>query len=228
MTDWLFHGDYAASPLNIPILVLGLLLAYVCGQLLAWIYMITHSGLSYSRSFTNSLVLLPILVSLVMQVLNNNLVTAFGLMAVFAIVRFRNVLRDTLDTAYVLSVIVVGMACGTGKFSTGVVGCAVIVTVLLMLSYISFGSRHRFDLVVNLHWAKSPDELNLLGRLLERHSLRTQCSSRRFNPMQEGADLSYRLLLRDPSRVNELLTELNQFEGVSRLTSMKAEDESEV
>jgi hypothetical protein len=46
--------------------------------------------------------------------------------------------------------------------------------------------------------------------------------------MQEGADLSYRLLLRDPSRVNELLTELNQFEGVSRLTSMKAEDESEV
>ncbi|HEY4415628.1 MAG TPA: DUF4956 domain-containing protein [Verrucomicrobiae bacterium] len=228
MIDWLFHGDYAASPLNIPILVLGLLLAYVCGQLLAWVYMATHSGLSYSRSFTNSLVMLPILVSLVMQVLNNNLVTAFGLMAVFAIVRFRNVLRDTLDTAYVLSVIVVGMASGTGKFSTAVIGCAVIVAVLLMLSYISFGSRHRFDVVVNLHWAKSPEELGGLGRLLERHSLRAQCSSRRFNPAQAGADLSYRLLLRDPSRVNELLSELTQFEGVSRLTSMKAEDESEV
>ncbi len=228
MTDWLLHGDYAASPLNLPILILGLLLAFICGQLLAWIYMATHSGLSYSRSFTNSLVVLPILVSLVMQVLNNNLVTAFGLMAVFAIVRFRNVLRDTLDTAYVLSVIVIGMATGTGKFSTAVIGCAVIVTVLLTLSYISFGSRHRFDLVVNLHWAKSSDELSLLGRLLERHSLRTQCSSRRFNPAQEGADLSYRLLLRDPNRVNELLTELNQLEGVSRLTSMKAEDESEV
>ena len=84
MMDWLSHGDYAASPLNISLLILGLLLAFVCGQVLAWVYMATHAGLSYSRSFTNSLVMLPILVSLVMQVLNNNLVTAFGLMAVFA------------------------------------------------------------------------------------------------------------------------------------------------
>ncbi len=228
MTDWLIHGDYAASPLNIPLLILGLLLAFVCGQVVAWVYMATHSGLSYSRSFTNSLVLLPILVSLVMQVLNNNLVTAFGLMAVFAIVRFRNILRDTLDTAYILSVIVVGMACGTGKFSTAVIGCAVIILVLLMLSYISFGSRHRFDLVLNLHWAKSPEDLGVLAQLLDRHSLKTQCSSRRFDLTRQGTDLSYRLLLRDPERAHELLTELNRLEGVSRLTSMKAEDESEV
>jgi hypothetical protein len=228
MMDWFAHGDYAASPLNIPILILGLLLAFACGQVLAWVYMVTHSGLSYSRSFTNSLVMLPILVSMVMQVLNNNLVTAFGLMAVFAIVRFRNILRDTLDTAYVLSVIVVGMACGTGKFSTAVIGCAVIVGVLLMLSYVSFGSRHRFDLVLNLHWGRPAEESDALKRLLERHSLKAKCASRRFNPTQTGADLSYRLLLRDPDRVNDLLAELNQLEGVSHLTSMKAEDESEV
>src|SRR6266480_888399 len=123
MSDWLFHGDYAASPLNVTMLVLGLLLSFICGQAIAWVYMVTHSGLSYSRSFTNSLVVMPILVSLVMQVLNNNLVTAFGLMAVFAIVRFRNILRDTLDTGYVLSVIVLGMACGTAKFTTAVIGC---------------------------------------------------------------------------------------------------------
>src|ERR1051326_9045016 len=109
MTDWLFRGDYALVPVNLPTLLLGLLLAMLCGQTLAWVYMITHSGLAYTRSFVNSLVVMPILVALVMQVLNNNLVTAFGLMAVFAIVRFRNILRDTLDTTYILSVIVLGM-----------------------------------------------------------------------------------------------------------------------
>jgi hypothetical protein len=228
MTNWLFHGDYASTPLNIPLLILGLLLAFICGQLIAWVYMATHSGLSYSRSFTNALVLLPILVSLVMQVLNNNLVTAFGLMAVFAIVRFRNILRDTLDTGYILSVIVLGMACGTGKFSTAVIGCVVIVCVLLTLWYMSFGSRHRFDLVLNLHWTRPAEELAALLRLLERHSLKTHCASRRFNPAHEGTDLSYRLLLRDPSRMDDLLAELRKLDGVSRLTSMKAEDESEV
>jgi len=228
MTDWLLHGDYAAAPLNLPLLILGLLLAYLCGQAVAWVYMATHSGLSYSKSFTNSLVIMPILVSLVMQVLNNNLVTAFGLMAVFAIVRFRNILRDTLDTAYVLSVIVLGMSCGTGKFSTAVIGCVTVVGVLLALWYISFGSRHRFDVILNLHWAKSAEEIAQLQRLLERHSLRLYCTSQRASSMSEGTDLSYRVLLRDPNRVNDLLNELRECEGVSRLTSMKSENESEI
>src|SRR3954451_17040280 len=157
MNDWVrqfFQGDYSLMPPNWPAILLGLLLAFACGHLIAWVYMFTHSGLSYSRSFVNALIIMPTIVSLVMQVLNNNLVTAFGLMAVFAIVRFRNILRDTLDTGYVLAVIVLGMACGTAKFSTAVIGCATVVFVLLMLWYISFGSRHRFDLILNLHWER--------------------------------------------------------------------------
>jgi hypothetical protein len=228
MSDWIFHGDYGSGPLNFPILILGLLLAFVCGQVLAWVYMVTHSGLSYSRSFTNALVLMPILVSLVMQIMNNNLVTAFGLMAIFAIVRFRNVLRDTLDTCYVLAVIVLGIACGTEKFSTAVIGCIVITSVMVGLWYISFGNRHRFDLILNLHWTKLPEELNSLHRLLERHSLRAHCASQHSSRDGVGADLSYRVLLRDPGRAEDLLDELRKLNGVSRLTSIKSEDESEV
>lgn len=228
MSDLLFRGDYALTPLNLPALILGLLLAMLCGQVIAWVYMLTHSGLSYSRSFVNSLVVMPILVALVMQVLSNNLVTAFGLMAVFAIVRFRNILRDTLDTTYVLSVIVLGMACGTQKFSTAVVGCLVVVAVFVALWYTAFGSRHRYDLLLNLHWARPLTELSELDRLLARHSLKSQCASQRSNEGYEGTDLSYRLLLRDTGRVEDLLKELRDLTGVSRVTSLKAEDESEV
>jgi hypothetical protein len=228
MTDWLFHGDYGAGSSNFPILILGLLLAFGCGQIVAWVYMATHSGLSYSRSFTNALVLMPILVALVMQIMNNNLVTAFGLMAIFAIVRFRNVLRDTLDTCYILSVIVLGIACGTEKFSTAAIGCVILVSVMLGLWYMSFGNRHRFDLILNLHWTKLPEELGALQRLLNRHSLKTYCASQHSSRDGTGADLSYRVLLRDPSRSEELLEELRKLNGISRLTSMKADEESEV
>ncbi|MBM3831951.1 MAG: DUF4956 domain-containing protein [Verrucomicrobia bacterium] len=228
MNDWFFQGDYASAPLNLPMLILGLLVAFLSGQLIAWVYMLTHSGLSYSRSFVNSLVIMPILVALVMQVLNNNLVTAFGLMAVFAIVRFRNILRDTLDTTYVLSVIVIGMACGTQKFTTAVIGCLIVVIVMMFLWYTSFGSRHRFDLIVNLHWARPLTELAALVRLLDRHSLKAQCASQRSHEGYEGTDLSYRVLLRDSNRVEDLLRELREFEGVSRVTSLKAENESEL
>lgn len=228
MNEWFYRGDFAPTPVDLPLLLLGLLLAYLTGQTTAWVYMVTHSGLSYSRSFVNSLVVMPILVSLVMQVLSNNLVTAFGLLAVFAIVRFRNILRDTLDTTYVLSAIVLGMASGTQRFTVAIIGCVLIAAVLLFLWYTAFGSRHRYDLIVNLHWARPLTELVALMGLLDRHSLKTHCASQRSNEGYEGVDLSYRVLLRDSNRVGDLLRELRELEGVSRVTSLKAEDESEL
>lgn len=224
----LLQGDYGIVPTSFQTVLLALLLAFLIGQLVAWVYMFTHSGISYSRSFVVSLILMPVIVALVLMVLSNNLVTAFGLMAVFAIVRFRNILRDTLDTSYVLAVIVLGMACGTQKFSTAIVGTFVVVGLMIYLWLTSFGSRHRYDLILNLHWAGGIAELPALERLLARHSYKAHCANRHFDSGSGGADLSYRLLLRDPSRVPDLLRELAMMPGVDQVSSMKAEDESEV
>jgi hypothetical protein len=43
-----------------------------------------------------------------------------------------------------------------------------------------------------------------------------------------GTDLSYRLLLRNPDIADDLLNELRAVTGVSRLTSLKAQEESEL
>jgi hypothetical protein len=228
MIDSLLTGDFASAPTNIPAMVLGLLVAFAAGHLVAWVYMWTHSGLSYSKSFVNSLVVIPTVVSLVMMVLSNNLITAFGLMAVFAIVRFRNILRDTLDTTYILVVIVIGMAAGTLKYSTAIIGCLLTLSIFIYLWATAFGSRQRYDMIVNLHWGRPIGELTDLKNLLNRHSLRTICASQRSHEGYEGTDISYRLLLRDPERMDQLLMELRGMQGVSRVTGLKAEEESEV
>jgi hypothetical protein len=226
--EWLSTADLAAVPTDFRAVLLGMLLAFLSGQALAWTYMFTHPGLSYSRSFVNSLIIIPIVVSLVMQVLANNLVTAFGLMAVFAIVRFRNILRDTLDTSYILAIIVLGMAAGTQKYATTVIGCTFAIAVFLYLWASNFGARHRYDLILNLHWSRPLPELTNLDRVLSRHSRNLTRASQRTNEGYGGVDLSYRLLLRDSSRAPELISELRSLNGVSRVTSVKAEDESEL
>ncbi len=228
MGNLLTHGDYGNAPNDVPGMLLGLMVAFLGGHIVAWVYMACHSGLSYSRSFVNALIVLCLVVALVMMVMANNLLIAFGLMAVFAIVRFRNVLRDTLDTTYVLGSITIGMAAGTRKFSTAILGALMFAAVQLYLSWTQFGSRHRYDLILNLHWARPLGELADLSAVLERHSQRTSVASQRSGQGYEGADLSYRLLLRDIARMDELVTELKTFPGVSRVTSLKAEDENEV
>ncbi|MGA1015431.1 MAG: DUF4956 domain-containing protein [Limisphaerales bacterium] len=226
--NWLLNADFSTAPTPLPLTLLGLALAFLGGHLVAWVYMVTHTGLSYSKTFVQSLMILPVIVALVMMVLSNNIVYAFGLMAVFAIVRFRNILRDTLDTTYVLGVIVVGMACGTFKFMTGIIGCILICSILLYLWATGFGNRQRFDVILNLHWSRETRELPEMERIIKRHALRSVCASQRSHRKEEGSDLSYRLLMRNPERMPELLEELRSLEGVTRVNGILAEEESEV
>ena len=228
MIESLFNGDVVATPVNVRALAVTLLLAFVCGQVLAWIYMLTHSGLSYSRTYVNSLVIMPFLVAMVMTVLSNSLVTAFGLMALFAIVRFRNILRDTLDTCFILAAITIGMACGTQRHGTAIVGLILSAFIFLYLSYSAFGTRHRFDLIFNLHWSRPLSDLPVLMRLLERHCRRIDRASQRTDDQGSGTELSYRLLLRDPDRTEELFAEVRALEGTTRVTGLVARDESEL
>lgn len=228
MSDWLLRGDYGAVPTNYATLAMALLLAFVCGHAIAWTYMLTHTGLSYSRSYVNTLILMPVIVALVMMILANNLVIAFGLMAIFAMVRFRSILRDTLDTAYVLAVIVVGLGCGTGKFSSAVFGCAATVGLMVYFWASGFGTRHRYDLILNVQWLRPLEELPELRQLLARHSRRLQLASQHADDSNHGTMLSFRLLLRDPARLPELIGEVTSCKGVARATSLQAADESEL
>lgn len=224
----LLQGDHAAAPTSFQALIIALVLAYLFGQMIAWVYVFTHSGVSYSRSFVVSLIVLPVLVSLVLMVMSNNLITAFGLIAVFAVVRFRNVLRDTLDTCYVLAVIILGTACGTQKFSSAIIGGLAVGALFIFLWMTASGTRHRFDLILNLRWTRPATELAAVNHLLHRHSLRVHVANQHFGKGADAANLSYRVLLRDPARAAELLTELSELPGVDRVSSVQAADESEI
>ena len=114
MFDSLLNGDIGRAPTNLPALILGLLLAFAGGHVIAWVYMATHSGLSYSRSFVKSLIVMPVVVALVMHVLAHNIITAFGMMAVFTIVRFRNMLRARAGCKWCPAC--PGACCGSGRW----------------------------------------------------------------------------------------------------------------
>ncbi|MDG2380638.1 MAG: DUF4956 domain-containing protein [Pirellulaceae bacterium] len=224
MSNWvdlLFYSDYDSIGSPEQALFL-LLLAFVIGQMIGWTYMWTHRVLSYSQTFTASLVVLPVLVALMMMLMAGSMFIAFGLLAVFAVVRFRNVLKDTRDTYYILWSIVEGMAVGTRQESTALVGVFVVIFISIYLRVTQFGSRQRYDVVLNLLCAADAN----LNTVLKRHSRRMQLAASR--KVGEGIDMSYRLQLRDPSRSHELQTELENTEGVQRVSLFMREDESEV
>lgn len=231
MTDWihLFLGsDYGCTLGGPETALFVMLLAFVVGQFIGWIYMGTHHGLSYSQTFVVSLVVVPVLVALMMLLMAGSVVFAFGLLAVFAVVRFRNVLKDTRDTTFILWAILEGLGIGTMRYSTSLIAALGVALVLIYLRATEFGSRHRFDAVLNLRIVGDPATgTAALRGILRRHSLRALMTNER--QLEDSVvNLSYRLLLRDPSRDDELRAELQNAEGFDQISLFLRDDESEI
>ena len=222
----LFYSDYGpGSPLDTAFM---LLFAFVLGHVIGWIYMWTHKVLSYSQTFVASLVIIPVIVSLMISLMSGSLFVAFGLLAVFAVVRFRNVLKDTRDTAFILWAIVEGLAVGTEQFSRALIGAIGIALVFFYLRLTAFGSRHRYDAVLSLQLTGDlASGIQSLKDILRRHCTRTQLASERHRS-DEGLDLSYRLLMRDPTRNGELQWDLMQLDVFQNVSFFMRDEESEV
>lgn len=225
--DSLLRSDQPPTS-DIQSMLFAFLLSFVMGQIIGWVYQRTHHGLSYSQSFTASMVVLPVLVAMMMLLMADNMTIAFGLLAVFAVVRFRNVLKDTRDTVFVLWSIVEGMAVGTGRSSLALVGCVFVGAVMFYLAVTQYGSRNSFDTIVNLMFSDESGDINeSIDRVLARHSLVSQLAS--IQEVTPGnLDASYRLTLRDPSRRVDLESELRALESIKRVSIFVHDDESEV
>ncbi|MBF0368612.1 MAG: DUF4956 domain-containing protein [Magnetococcales bacterium] len=203
---------------------LAFLFAFVLGQGVAWAYTITHSGLSYSRTFTQSLVLLAMVVAMVMRIIGDNLVVAFGLLGALAIVRFRNVLKDTRDTIFVFLSIVIGMGVGTGKYLTTMLGAVAIVLVLFYLHFTGFGTLDRYDGHVSFLLSGGKGEGDF-SQVMQRFCRSFKCISLRRS--QDAANYLFQVRLRDPGRSAEFLEALRQISGTSDVALVEREELTE-
>jgi hypothetical protein len=198
--------------------LLSLLLAFALGQVIAWVYYITHSGLSYSRSYVQSLILITVVVSMVMAVIGNNIITAVGLMGALAIIRFRNVVKDTRDIAFIFCSLVVGMAAGSHRYMTAIIGTVVLCLIAMYLHFTDFGSHepHNGFLRFSLRGSLGPSHPvpGILGRFCGSYALISVQDSGFGGP----AEYAYQIMIRNTARNEEFVSELGKVEGIENIS----------
>ncbi|MGO9114652.1 MAG: DUF4956 domain-containing protein [Thermoguttaceae bacterium] len=225
----LFNSDYGPTFVGgTTTIVFIMFLSFAIGNFIGYVYMWSHEAISYSRTFVASIAALPVIISVMMIVMAGNLLIAFGLLAVFGVIRFRNVLKDTRDTTFILWTVMEGVCIGTMRYSTGLLGALGIGAAFMYLRLVSFGTRHRYDAVVTL---RVSGDLLANGRNLRRvmsyHAKRAELiNERRAN--DGGVDMAYRVLMRDPGRVDELQAALVKVEGLANISVFMHADEAEI
>jgi Domain of unknown function (DUF4956) len=153
-----------AEPAADPWVILSrLVTALLLGAIVAWIYRRT-TGHAHSVSFPTTLVLLAVLIAMVTQVIGDNVARAFSLVGALSIVRFRTVVRDTRDTAFVIFAVVAGMAAGSQNLWVAILGILVAGTAAFVMAK---GTQNEPAEVFVLRLRAVPD-LNLDRLLAER------------------------------------------------------------
>ena len=133
--DWFggLNGETALAAAEV--VAARLFCAALAGAVVAATHRIARGGGGRSTAaFATTLVLLTMLVALTTIVIGSNLARAFGLVGALSIVRFRTVVEDTRDTAFVIFAVVSGMALGAGEWGATAVGVPMVAAVALLLA----------------------------------------------------------------------------------------------
>ena len=150
----------------------ALVAAFVFGQVVAWTYERTYRGLSYSRGFSHTLVLVCISASILVLAMQHSLIAGLGLFGILSMIRFRTDLKTARDLVFVMGAACLGVTCGVGAVLEAILGSAAFCGVALYLHTGPFGSRSRFDGVLRFDLPVRSDTDPILSQLMQKYCRR--------------------------------------------------------
>jgi uncharacterized membrane protein YhiD involved in acid resistance len=193
-------------------------LAFAFGCIVALIYRGTHRIGPIAPTFPRTLVLLSILIAMVTSVIGDNVARAFSLVGALSIVRFRTVVRDTQDTAFVIFAVVVGMAAGANHLWVAIVGVAVITFAIFVLrprGDATIWTEDECNLSVRVNAGSHPEQLiyPVFKRHLEQYEVLGVATAKQGTALE----VTYRIRFRKASAPLELVNELSKVDGIQNV-----------
>ena len=155
----IFKSDFINNFTSIPLfdMVLAMMLAFILGLFIFYIYKKTYSGVMYSASFGVTLIALTMITSLIILAVTSNIVLSLGMVGALSIVRFRTAIKEPSDIAFLFWSIAVGIVLAAGLIPLALFGSLMIGSVLLF-----FSSRSITDqpYILVVHYENNEDENN--------------------------------------------------------------------
>ncbi len=193
---------------------LNLGLAFALAFLAATVYRKLYSGPSYSFSFFVTLLVTPVVVCMIMMAIGSNVALSLGLVGALSIIRFRTVIKDNRDMAFLFLMIGIGLCCGSGGYGIAIAGTVFVCGVLGAL-YAVDRSRwvpSEYLLVFRRDGHDEADTDRVLESLV---SWRKLHGASDLGP-DDGCEYTYRVRLGPSVTPETLLNRLRTVQGLSQ------------
>lgn len=201
--------------------VITMIIALILGGAIAFTYRKTQDEAVYQRSLAITLVMLPIILSVIILFVGSNIARAFSLAGTLSIIRFRSAPGDAKDIGFIFFDIAAGLACGVGLYAYGALFVIVLCLALIILEKACLLKPRSVQKTLKI---TIPEDLNYSGAFDDIFNTYTKnCKLTKVKTTDLGSlfELVYSVSVADGINEQEFLNELRTRNG--NLTIMLCE-----
>lgn len=179
------------------LIILGI--AAILGTVLSLVFQFTHRKMPYDRSFAVILILLPTIIAFIILLVSdaNSVPMAFSLAGVFTLVRFRTVIADPKDIAYILSTVGVGLALALGLVGYAILLTIVVTIILITIYFIKFSREDMTYHKLNVSIPENLNYSNVFDDIFEQYLKRYKLQRVKTSDFGTIFQLTYLVIFKD-------------------------------
>lgn len=187
--------------------LIGLLVAFLIGLFIYYVYKKTFTGVMYSHTFNISLIIMSMATALIIIGISSNVLLSLGMVGALSIVRFRTPIKDPMDIVYIFWAIVAGILCGAGFIPLVIIGSFLIGLVLIVfINRITV--ENPYLLVVRYDETSIENSLeHVISRHAKKHSLKSKS-------VMPGNDFEVTYEIRVKENDMSFMNNISSMEGV--------------
>ena len=198
-------------------MVIALLMVFVVGVIIAFVYRKCYRGVLYSPSFAMTLVMLTLITTPVVMCIKSDIALSMGMVGALSIVRFRTAVKDPMDTAYMFWALTMGILLGAELYVIALVAVLGISVVLFLMTFVKFTTPNAYLLVLHYDEEAEYDINQQLRRTVKQRRLRSKTVTR------AGAEMTYEVRL---DNKQDLVASMLNIEGVHDATLVACQTEA--
>ena len=183
-------------------MIFSLLIAFLIGLFIVYIYRKTYTGVVYSKSFSLCIILLSMVTAMIIRTISSNLALSLGMVGALSIVRFRTAVKEPVDTGFMFWGITAGIMSGAGLYLISVLASALL-GLLYVISYsMGFKVSSNYLLVIKYE-SSAHEEVSKIMKKLKNKKLKSKSLTKNV------IELTFEVELKE---VKEEI--VDQFEGI--------------
>lgn len=208
--------NFTGTELSVAIVIFNLLFSFLLQLAIIWVYKKTHRGLSHSQSFLFTMVIIGVLGTVILMVVQNNLIGAFALLGAFSLIRFRTIVKETRDVAFIFFALAVGVAVGTNNYSIAFTSTVLVSSMILLLSRYGFGLITKENIAGYVLTIESVTDISLdsLSSTLSSYGVLELLHAKHRNG--QGGHYAFSFHFNNSNDLQKLSETLEHFPGITR------------